>query len=73
MDNVTRIVKPELEGQQLKECPFCGGGEIVYMEYNSGVGLRWAVVCCGCMATIDPGYAQNIGVVQRMWNRREVK
>ena len=70
MENITRVEKPARGGQKLNPCPFCGSDEIVYAEYESGAGLRWRVVCSGCMATVDPGYAQSKGQVQKLWNRR---
>ena len=67
------IVKPQFESDHLDPCPFCGHTEIIYSSYDRGSGLRWRVTCCGCMATIDPGYAQNKYTVQQMWNRRSGK
>lgn len=62
-------IKPRHENELLP-CPFCGCREIVYGRYEAIIGERWKVICGGCMATLDPGYAQDKGVVQRMWNRR---
>lgn len=64
-----QYIKPRHE-DELKPCPFCGCKEIVYVKYMAPVGERWKVVCCGCMAAIDPGYAHDRGVVQRLWNNR---
>ena len=71
MDSGTKIYKPK-EGDDLalKPCPFCGSKEVVYEKYESMCGQRWRVVCCGCVATIDPGYAQYRWPVMNMWNRR---
>lgn len=71
MENVVNIVRPEKESElELKPCPFCGSNEIVYMQYEHTAGLRWQVFCCGCAASIDPGYAQSMHVVKEMWNKR---
>lgn len=53
----------------LEPCPFCGG-DAIYIQYSSPVGMRWRVTCCECLATIDPGYAQARNIVQEKWNRR---
>ena len=71
MENVIEIIRPtEGSGDELKECPFCGSKEIVYMQYEHTAGLRWKVFCCGCAAGVDPGYAQTRHTVAKMWNRR---
>ncbi len=63
--------KPEkTDDLALNDCPFCGYKEPVYEKYMHGAGPRWRVLCLGCMAMIDPGYAQNRHTVQQMWNRR---
>ena len=54
----------------LESCPFCGSKEVVYERYLHTVGFRWRVVCTGCMAGIDPGYAQDRVTVQKIWNTR---
>lgn len=69
MEQIIKAEQPTKEGQRLEPCPFCGG-EAVYVQYDEGVGPRWRVCCCVCMATVDPGYAQQKGHVQSMWNRR---
>lgn len=51
-------------------CPFCGSVDVVYERYLHTAGYRWRVVCTSCMASIDPGYAQQRSTVQRMWNTR---
>jgi len=56
----------------LLPCPFCGSHNIVYARYEHTAGTRWAVVCMGCMAQIDPGWAQSWGAVQELWNRRDI-
>lgn len=53
-----------------KTCPFCGSEEIVILQYKHDVGLRYSVFCCGCTAGIDPGWAQELGCVVEMWNKR---
>ena len=64
----------------LLPCPFCGEEEnVVYAHYARMDGeteirehnKRYSVLCCGCMAEIDPGWAQDRVTVQEMWNRRE--
>lgn len=69
MDLNMEIVEPRSD-DELKPCPFCGCNEIVYGKYQSAAGERWMVCCCGCMASIDPGYAQEQYQVQEKWNRR---
>ena len=54
----------------LCRCPFCGSENVVYERYLHTAGYRWRVVCMSCMASIDPGYAQQRSTVQRMWNTR---
>lgn len=54
----------------LCRCPFCGSVDVVYERYLHTAGYRWRVVCTSCMASIDPGYAQQRSTVQRMWNTR---
>lgn len=54
----------------LSPCPFCGCRKPLYEEYKTPVGNRWRVVCPDCVATLDPGYAQQKITVQEMWNRR---
>ena len=54
----------------LCRCPFCGSEDVVYERYLHTAGYRWRVVCTSCMASIDPGYAQQRSMVQRMWNTR---
>lgn len=56
----------------LLPCPFCGSHEIAYAKYEHTCGLRWAVLCMGCMAQIDPGWAQRWGTVQKLWNTRSL-
>jgi len=75
MENVINIMKPaEGSGNELAPCPFCGSEEVVFMQYEHAAGTkRWKVVCCGCMASIDPGYAQQPHQVADKWNRRANK
>lgn len=54
----------------LCRCPFCGSEDVVYERYLHTAGYRWRVVCTSCMASIDPGCAQQRSMVQRMWNTR---
>lgn len=54
----------------LCRCPFCGSENVVYERYLHTAGYRWRVVCTSCMASIDPGYAQQRSTVQQLWNTR---
>lgn len=67
--NMSEFIKP-VGGFHLEKCPFCGCDEVVYEKYEHAAGDRFRVVCIGCMASIDPGYAQDKATVQTMWNRR---
>lgn len=70
---ILSIMKPSPDydsSLKLSPCPFCGCREVVYEEYMHAAGVRWRVVCFGCMASVDPGYAQERHVVAQMWNRR---
>ena len=58
---------------EVKPCPFCGGKEIVIDKYEHQAGERFRIFCTGCMAMIDPGYAQNKHTVIDMWNKRSKK
>lgn len=58
---------------EVKSCPFCGGKEIVIDKYKHNSGERYRIFCTGCMAMIDPGYAQQEYTVIKMWNKRKVK
>jgi hypothetical protein len=70
MEQIIKAEQPTKEGQRLDPCPFCGCETVYYIQYENASGLRWKVCCGGCCATVDPGFAQDKGVVQRMWNRR---
>lgn len=68
---VKDMYKPDAGSDlELSPCPFCGGTEVVYFRYKHFVGDRFGVLCCDCMANIDPGWAQQKSVVQAMWNHR---
>ena len=54
----------------LYRCPFCGSEDVVYERYLHVARYRWRVVCTSCMASIDPGHAQQRSTVQIMWNTR---
>lgn len=59
-------------GEEVKPCPFCGGKEIVIDKYEHKCEAdRYRIFCTGCMAMIDPGWAQQKQTVIDMWNRRE--
>lgn len=55
---------------EVKPCPFCGSKEIVIEKCKYTVGDRFSIFCVGCLATIDPGWAQNKHTVIDMWNKR---
>lgn len=63
-----RAAKPF--GIAIKPCPFCGCEDIMFVQYEHIAGLRWKIVCFGCMTTIDPGWAQEKYQLIDMWNRR---
>lgn len=72
MNEFEVITTPSPESDlKLLPCPFCGGSNVAYLQYKHAAGLRWKVVCFGCMAEIDPGAAQQRHQVQALWNRRE--
>lgn len=72
MEEVIEIWRPkEKDDLKLRPCPFCGSEEVVYVKYHHTVGERWKIMCCGCTANIDPGYARERHIVQGMWNRRK--
>lgn len=74
MDNIKNIknfYKPDPEADlYLAPCPFCGNDEVVYGRYDTPMGERWLVFCTNCLASIDPGYAQQRHIVHDMWNKR---
>lgn len=75
MEEIIEIYKPaKLSNYELESCPFCGSKEIVYVKYLHLCGCeRWRIMCCGCCAEVDPGYAQTKFSVQALWNRRVKK
>ena len=70
LERTMRFLRPD-DRNELAPCPFCGNTEIIYEQYERTCGPRWRVVCCGCMAMIDPGYAQNRYQVAALWNKRQ--
>ena len=71
MEEVIKLFIPnEGSGNELKNCPFCGSDEVVFIQYKHTAGLRWKVFCCGCSAGVDPGWAQEPHQVATIWNRR---
>ena len=70
MRNIIEFRKPKHENEKLLPCPFCGSDEVVYAKYKTEVGERWLVICTGCIAEIDPGYAQERYTAREKWNRR---
>lgn len=55
---------------KLLPCPFCGSTDIYYKKYQHAVGERWSVVCGGCIAEIDCGYAEQKSTARDLWNKR---
>lgn len=55
---------------EVRPCPFCGSKEIVIDKYKVAAGERFRVICFGCLAMIDPGWAQQACDVINMWNKR---
>lgn len=71
MEDIVQVWKPEPDSDlALKPCPFCENEEIMYLQYQHRAGLRWMIMCSKCLASIDPGYAQERHQVAPMWNRR---
>lgn len=70
IETTIEIYRPKSYEQALLPCPFCGGTDIVYERYLHKAGERYRVWCTQCLSGIDPGYAQEPGTVQRMWNHR---
>lgn len=61
---------------EVKPCPFCGEKHDIWSLKYKLPGLdadRYAVMCFGCMALVDVGYAQDRGQALRHWNRRTAK
>lgn len=54
----------------LLPCPFCGGENPYIDGYEHSAGLRWRVVCLGCMGMVDPGTTQQKYRAIEAWNRR---
>lgn len=72
-DDSIKIIRPAADGfDSLDPCPFCGDTEVVYELYDHGVGERWRCWCTNCLASIDPGWAQDRHTVRDMWNQRAV-
>lgn len=58
---------------EVKPCPFCGEKHDIWtLKYKiAGIDAdRYAVMCFGCMALVDVGYAQDRGQALRHWNKR---
>jgi len=73
ISKINDIWRPDADSDlQLLPCPFCGDATVVYYKYQHLAGERFGVLCSSCMASIDPGYAQDKVTVQAMWNRRVV-
>lgn len=51
-------------------CPFCGSNNIVTYQYEHDAGTRYAIMCMGCVATIDPGWVRNPHYAVELWNKR---
>ena len=69
IDSVEEIIEPP-ENLPLDDCPFCGSDTTRYIKYQHPAGTRYAAGCLNCMAIIDPGWAQQMSTVQKMWNTR---
>lgn len=52
-------------------CPFCGSDNVVTYRYEHDAGTRYAIMCMGCVVTLDPGWVQHPGVAVELWNKRE--
>ena len=52
-------------------CPFCGSDNIVTYCYEHAAGMRYAIMCMGCVVTLDPGWVQQPGVAVELWNKRK--
>lgn len=71
LSKIKGIWKPESGSDlELLPCPFCGGTEVAYFRYKHLAGDRYGVLCCDCMASIDPGWAQQKSTVHTRWNHR---
>ena len=68
MSEIMRFEKPD---NYPLPCPFCGCSEIIAERYEHTAGTRYRIMCCNCTASIDPGWAQTLGTVLNMWNRRD--
>ena len=68
--SIIDITKPQQPDMALIACPFCGKETAAYVKYEHAAGLRYAVLCLECTASIDPGWAQQKSVVRDMWNKR---
>ncbi len=72
MNDFTLGIITKCKEDEVKPCPFCGGKEIIIDKYESKLGnTRFRIICSGCMATIDPGWAAQASVVKGMWNKRK--
>jgi hypothetical protein len=60
----------QTENTKLEPCPFCACDEIVYIKYQTAVGERYKVFCCGCTASIDTGWHTTASQVRELWNKR---
>jgi Lar family restriction alleviation protein len=54
---------PEIEGERLKPCPFCGGDDLHVVASQS-----WAVKCHGCMAKVQCFDTRELAI--KGWNKR---
>lgn len=70
----TQLIKANklYKGVKIKQCPFCGESEEIYLEeYETKVGNRWRLFCANCMAGIDRGYDQTAHALIEAWNKRK--
>lgn len=73
MSNTIKMInlKYKYEDNKALPCPFCGNDEIIAEQYEHHENQnRWKIWCTNCLATIDPGWAQQLSTVLEMWNKR---
>lgn len=51
-------------------CPFCGSHDIVTYRYEHAAGTRYAIMCMGCVTSMDPGWWRSPHVAVETWNKR---
>lgn len=58
--------------EELKPCPFCGGGARLQMEFMSDGYEYKAVVCSKCGATMPGNFSINGDQAEWDWNSRAI-